>query len=49
VPQITTAELALEWKKQHPKDKLPGNALAKAGINISFASTGLAAVSCDTN
>jgi hypothetical protein len=56
VPEITSAARAVQWKetifkekKLHPKDNLPGNLRARVGVNIAFASTGLAAVSCDAN
>lgn len=52
VPEITTAETAAAWrdakrreKELYPKDLRPSNMLPKTGVNISFSSTGLAAVS----
>ncbi|KAH7418967.1 hypothetical protein BKA64DRAFT_649774 [Cadophora sp. MPI-SDFR-AT-0126] len=51
VPQITTAETAAGWKdawqkekKLHAKDSMPGKLTPKTGVNISFSSTGLAAL-----
>ncbi|KAK0104921.1 hypothetical protein ONS95_005184 [Cadophora gregata] len=50
VPEITTAETAAAWKdakqkeKQLPKDQRPSRLLPKTGVNISFSSTGLAAL-----
>lgn len=43
VPTITTGETAKKWKLEKRRD------IAKTGVNIAFASSGLAAVSCDTN
>lgn len=52
VPEITTAETAWTWKSmrqkeklQYPKGKRPSDLLPKTGVNISFSSTGLTAVS----
>lgn len=52
VPEITTAETAAAWKDAKQKEKLlypkgsrPSKLLPKTGVNISFSSTGLAAVS----
>ncbi|KAH8773940.1 hypothetical protein F5882DRAFT_441507 [Hyaloscypha sp. PMI_1271] len=51
VPEITTAETAAAWrdakrreKELYPKDLRPSNLLPKTGVNISFSSTGLAAL-----
>lgn len=51
VPEITTAALAVDWKKTKEEERnLPyAKQRAYTGVNIAFASTGLEAVSSDTN
>lgn len=56
VPEITSAARAVEWKetiskekKLRSKDNMPSDLRSRVGVNIAFASTGLAAVSCDAN